>query len=84
MEKQNKPDKINLILGLIANFFLPGLGTIIIGKYEVGVIQLGLILACFLVIFSNLLPNTVSVIIILVIIAVWAWALITGIKSIKK
>ena len=76
MAKPKKLSKKIAIAGLIANLFLPGVGTIILGKYDIGTIQLVLaLLSIFLSIISIGIPF---------FIAVWIWALITGIKALKK
>jgi len=68
------------IAGFIANLVLPGLGTIIIGKYDIGTIQI--VLSLISVFF---LANLVGVIIgIPIFIATWIWALFTGIKILKN
>ena len=80
MAKKIKKIESAKIAGLIVNLFLPGLGTIIAGKYDIGAIQLILaLIGCFISM------TFVGVIIgIPLYLAMWIWALITGIKSLKK
>ena len=75
MAKPKKLSRNIATAGLIANIFLPGLGTIILGKYDMGTIQLVLaLLSIFLSIMAVGIPF---------FIAVWIWALITGIKALR-
>lgn len=68
------------IAGLIVNLFIPGLGSIIGGKTNAGIIQLVLsALSAFLII--TVLGALIG---IPLAIAMWIWALITGIKMVKK
>ena len=76
-----KPDKTLAIVGLILNIvILPGLGTIIAGRTKTGVIQLALY------IFAILLDLTLIGLIIGIPlgIAMWIWALITGIQILQQ
>jgi len=77
---KKKTNESTVIAGLIVNLFLPGLGTIIMGKNEVGVIQLVLSLAgVFLIatIFGMIIGCPLWV-------AMWIWALIVGIKTLAE
>ena len=80
-EKSSKiVSKRSAAIGLIANLFLPGLGTIITGKYDIATVQIILsITGLFFLI------TTAGVIIgVMLFLAAWIWALITGIKTLKK
>ena len=68
------------VLGIIANLFLPGLGTIIIGKYDIGSIQL--ILTLIGLFFLITLIG--SIIGIPLIAAMWIWSLVVGIKNLRN
>ncbi|MEM2956281.1 MAG: hypothetical protein QW041_01770 [Candidatus Pacearchaeota archaeon] len=79
-QKRKDDEKTTIIIGLIVNLFLPGLGTIIFGKYDIGIIQLVLSLVGFFISIT-----TIGVIIgIPLIIGMWIWALVTGIIVLKK
>jgi large-conductance mechanosensitive channel len=78
MAKPKKLSKNIAIAGFVANVLLPGVGTIILGKYDIGTIQLVLAL------LSLSLFLSITAIGIPFFIAVWIWALITGIKALKK
>lgn len=72
-----KPSQGMAILGLLLNvLILPGLGSIIGGKTKVGIIQLVLTLIG--------IPLSYVIVGIPLIIAMWIWALITGIQMIKE
>lgn len=72
--------KRTAIAGLLVNLFLPGLGTIINGKYDIGTIQIILSLAG--IFFS---VTSVGVVIGLsLFISIWIWALIAGIQTLKS
>lgn len=76
-----KPDKTMAIVGLILNIIiLPGLGTIIAGRTKTGVIQL------VLYIVAILLDLTIIGLIIGIPlgIAMWIWALVTGIQILQQ
>ena len=74
--------KRSAIAGLIANLFLPGLGTIISGKYDVGTIQIILSLAGVFFFFSI---TSIGVVIGLsLFVSIWIWALIMGIQNLKS
>lgn len=71
------------VLGFIANLLIPGIGTIMLGQYELGIIQLTLLISAALVMFSNF-PPAVYLLMIASVAAIWIWALATGIKFLKK
>ena len=78
-ERMKTPKEI-VILGLIGNIILPGVGTIIIGKYDIGIIQLVLSLVGLF-----FLINAVGIMIgIPFLLAIWIWALIVSIKALKN
>jgi TM2 domain-containing membrane protein YozV len=72
--------KINLILGFIANFIIPGAGTIIFGHYELGILQMSLFVAGILIMLSKI-SDVLASIIVLPLIMLWIWALITSIRE---
>lgn len=75
--KGKKPSQGIAILALLLNvLILPGLGSIVGGKTKVGIIQLVLTLVG--------IPLSFVFIGIPLIIAMWIWALITGIQLIKE
>jgi len=77
----NKPaGKRVLIAGLVVNLILPGLGTIIRGKYDKGTLQIILALAglLFSITFAGVIIGMP------LFAAMWLWALFDGIKSLKK
>jgi len=82
MKNLNKSGKLNSVIGVISNLFIPGLGTIIFGKYEIGMIQLSLLIACVLMLFSSIPPAIISLIVFPTA-AVWIWAFATSICEIK-
>ena len=81
-KKDIKPKflKETLIAGLVVNLLLPGLGTIILGIYDIGSIQL--ILSIIGLFFLITLIG--SIIGIPLFIAMWIWSLITGMNHWKK
>ena len=79
-KKKEKLLKETAISGIIVNLFLPGLGTVIMGKYDIGSIQL--ILSIIGLFFLITLIG--SIIGIPLFIAMWVWSLITGINHWKK
>jgi hypothetical protein len=79
MAEQNK--LVNLI-GFLINLIIPGLGTIIFGEYELGIVQMVLLISFILVLFSNT-PSAVYLVMLIMIAAIWIWALITGIKKLR-
>jgi len=72
--------KTMAIAGLIANIFIPGLGTLIMGKYDIGTIQLILSLIGFFLSIT-LIGSFVG---IPLLIAMWIWAIAVSIKALKK
>ena len=78
-EKTKTPKGI-VILGLIGNIIFPGVGTIILGKYDIGIIQLVLSLVGLF-----FLINSVGIMIgIPFLLAIWIWALVVSIKALKN
>ena len=78
--KKEKTSETIALAGLIVNLFLPGLGTIILGKYDIGTIQLILaLIGCFLA-----MTFIGTIIGIPLYLGMWIWALVTGIKELKK
>jgi TM2 domain-containing membrane protein YozV len=79
-ENVKKASEGTAVLGLIVNLALPGLGTIIAGKYDIGTIQLVLsLVGCF---FTMTFIG--AIIGLPLYLAMWIWALITGIKILKE
>ena len=78
--KQNRPG-LTKILGFFANLIIPGLGTIILEKYDLGTIQISLTVVCLLMIFTNSFLKTAAMI---ALASVWLWALFTGINIIRQ
>ena len=82
-QKRSNPDKRKKaarVAGFIANLFLPGIWTIILGKYDTGAVQSILMLAGL---FFSI--TSVGVVIgIIVFAGTWIWALITGLKALKR
>jgi len=81
MKKKIKAlSKRTAVAGLILNLILPGLGTIILGKYDIGTIQV--ILSLIGLFFSiSLIGVMIGFPIFL---ATWIWALFVSIKTLKK
>ena len=80
MAKSKKSIEGTAIVGLIINLFIPGLGTIVSGRYDIGIAQLVLALVGVF-----LLPTVMGTAIgILILIGVWVWALVSGIKILKE
>ena len=77
---KKKVKESTTIIGLIVNLFLPGLGTIIFGLTETGVIQLVLYLVGVFLMVS-ILGAIVGVPLML---AMWIWALVLSIKTLVK
>ena len=74
--------KIQLILGFIANLIVPGLGTIILERYVLGIMQLTLTIVCILMRATNSgLINTLSTVSLILL---WVWALISGIQAVRN
>jgi len=77
-------DTISKTWMFIVNLIVPGLGTIIIGKYELGIIQLVLTTSISLMLFAyKELPSALTAMIILLASA-WLWVFITGIRTLKE
>jgi len=75
--KKKKIIESTIIAGLIVNILLPGLGTIIFGNNETGLIQLilsliGIILMCTAI---------GSIVGFLLWASMWIWALVFGVKT---
>ena len=81
MVKKRKSSQGIAILSLILNILiLPGLGSLIGGKITAGVLQL-----IFSLIGLGLIFTIIGAVIgIPLIIAMWIWALVTGIQLIKE
>lgn len=79
-KKTKKTPKTITIAGLIVNLFLPGMGTIMLGKYDLGAIQLILVLIGFYLSVTGI----GAFVGIPLIAAMWIWALIASIKAIKE
>ncbi len=70
-----QPDQSKAILVLILNILIPGVGTIIYGETQRGVIQLVLLIVGWI--------TTFIIIGIFIILGAWIWALIDGINYYK-
>ena len=73
--------RIRAIIGLLLNIFiLPGLGSLIGGRYLAGIFQL------ILIVISFILDLTIVGLVIGIPLGalVWLWALITGISMIMR
>ncbi len=68
------------ILGVIVNIFLPGIGSLIVGKIVTGIIQFILYGFGALLTFTGIL----AIIGIPICIVVWIWAIITAATSQDK
>ena len=80
IKKSNKiVSKHAVIAGLLTNLVLPGLGTIILGKYDIGTIQ---IILSFAGILFSVTPIGAMIGLSLFIV-IWIWALIVGIQALK-
>ena len=80
-KKEKRPSQGIAIVGLLLNILiLPGLGSLIGGKTTAGVLQLVLSLIGLGLIFT-LIGAVVG---IPLLIAMWIWALVTGIQLIKE
>ncbi|MCL6564022.1 MAG: hypothetical protein K6U87_13540 [Firmicutes bacterium] len=70
-------ERVWIVVGIIVNLFLPGLGTVIMGKWLSGLIQLGLIGAIWLI---GLVTFGIGGFILAPVhLLVWLWALLGGI-----
>jgi len=79
-EKEKLPSKGIAIAGLVVNLILPGLGTIVFRRNDIGIIQLVCSILGILFSFS-----LVGILIGLpLFLAMWVWALVVGIKRLKK
>ncbi|MEM3405465.1 MAG: hypothetical protein QW117_00615 [Candidatus Pacearchaeota archaeon] len=77
MAKKEKISRDIAIVSLLINILiLPGLGSLIGGKTDEGIIQL--------ILFLIGIPLSFILIGIPLIISMWIWALITGIKLIQE
>ena len=77
VEKKKKPSQGIAIAALLLNILvLPGLGSLIGGRTTEGIIQL--------VLFIIAIPLSFILIGIPLLIAMWIWALVTGIQIIKE
>ena len=75
-EKKTSEKKARAIIGLVVNvIILPGLGSIIGDRFSTGVIQL--------VLFLVSIPLMFILIGFPLALAIWIWALVTGIQMIK-
>ena len=75
-KKSSDTRQLRAIIGLIVNvLFLPGLGSIIGGRTSTGIIQL--------VLFLVSIPLMFILIGFPLALAMWIWALVTGIQMIK-
>ena len=73
-----------LIAGFLVNLIIPGLGTIILEKYELGIIQVLLTISISLILFTYKSAASILTITAILLIAVWIWAFITGIRALKE
>jgi len=69
-----------IVTGLIVNIFLPGLGTIILGQNETGIIQLVLSLVGA-VLMTTIIGSFIG---LPLWTAMWIWALVIGIKTLNS
>lgn len=76
MVKKSKPSQGIAIAGLLVNVLvIPGLGSIIGGRTNEGIIQL--------ILFLVGIPLSFVLIGIPIVFASWVWALVTGIQLVK-
>ena len=61
-------------IALVLNFLCPGSGSLILGKWRVGLVQLGILAVCFLAVTQSFH----SFYFLLLGGADWAWGLITA------
>ena len=66
-------------IGIVVNLFSPGLGSLIMGKWSTGAIQLGLMLIVFLVKFVTF--GLLGFLVWPIGGAVWVWALVGGVMT---
>ena len=76
MAKKKKTSETIAIVALIFNLVAPGLGTIIAGRNNPGVIQL--------VLFLIGIPLSILLIGVPLVIATWIWALVSSIKIVQE
>lgn len=75
--KDKKPSRTIAIVALLLNILLlPGLGSIVGGRVSTGLVQL--------ILFIVGIPLSYVLIGIPLVIAVWIWALVTGIHLINE
>jgi hypothetical protein len=71
------PSEGTAIVGLLLNmFFLPGVGSLVAGKTREGVIQTALFVSSF--------PLMLVIIGFPMLVGVWLWALVTGIRAVNE
>jgi hypothetical protein len=81
---QRKPEMVSrarAIVGLIVNLILPGLGTLIFKRYELGIIQLVCSVIGIAFVFVSVPFFLLGAPLFL---AMWIWALVLGIKRIRE
>jgi hypothetical protein len=67
------------LVGTAINVFIPGVGSLLMGKFSTGAIQLGLILAVLLLKFISF--GFLGVLLWPVTLAVWFWAVGGGVMT---
>ena len=79
------------VLGFIVNIFLPGIGTMVVGKVGTGILQFLLVLVAAFLTATALLSITfltatalLSIIGIPLGIGVWIWAMVSAATSLDK
>jgi hypothetical protein len=71
------PSEGTAIVGLLLNmFFLPGVGSLVAGKTREGVIQTAMFVASF--------PLMLVLIGFPMLVGVWVWAMVTGIRAVNE
>jgi TM2 domain-containing membrane protein YozV len=68
------------VLGVIVNIFIPGIGSLIVGKIGTGILQF--ILYCFGVILT--ITAIGAIIGVPLCIIVWIWSIVTAVKAEDK
>ena len=68
------------VLGIIVNIFLPGVGTLLVGKVPLGIIQIVLVITSLLLSFTGVL----ALIGIPLGIGNWVWALVSAATPKKR
>ncbi len=71
-----------IIVGMVVNVAIPGLGTLLMGKWRSGVIQLGLIAAIWMLGFLTL--GFATGILLPLHGLVWLWALGSGVVALVQ